>query len=166
MNGMSQLIVAPILLPLVTAAVMLLLGEKHRRIKARLNLLSTFAGLAIAVSLLLWVRTQGQAESIGVYLPGNWPAPFGIVLVVDHLSALLLTLTGVIGFSALLFARARWDGAGASFHALFQIQLMGLYGAFLTADLFNLFVFFEVLLAASYGLLLHGSGRARVRAGL
>ncbi|MFP3830430.1 hypothetical protein SB762_31150, partial [Pseudomonas sp. SIMBA_021] len=63
-------------------------------------------------------------------------------------------------------ARARWDGAGASFHALFQIQLMGLYGAFLTADLFNLFVFFEVLLAASYGLLLHGSGRARVRAGL
>ncbi len=88
------------------------------------------------------------------------------MLVVDHLSALLLTLTGVIGFSALLFARARWDGAGASFHALFQIQLMGLYGAFLTADLFNLFVFFEVLLAASYGLLLHGSGRARVRAGL
>jgi len=166
MSGMSQLIVAPILLPLITAAIMLLLGEKHRRIKARLNLLSTFAGLAIAVSLLLWVRTQGQAESIGVYLPGNWPAPFGIVLVVDHLSALLLTLTGIIGFSALLFARARWDNAGASFHALFQIQLMGLYGAFLTADLFNLFVFFEVLLAASYGLLLHGSGRARVKAGL
>lgn len=88
------------------------------------------------------------------------------MLVLDHLSALLLTLTGVIGVSALLFARARWDSAGASFHALFQIQLMGLYGAFLTADLFNLFVFFEVLLAASYGLLLHGSGRARVRAGL
>ena len=88
------------------------------------------------------------------------------MLVVDHLSALLLTLTGIIGFSALLFARARWDGAGASFHALFQIQLMGLYGAFLTADLFNLFVFFEVLLAASYGLLLHGGGMARVRAGL
>ncbi|EJT83574.1 monovalent cation/H+ antiporter subunit D, partial [Pseudomonas putida S11] len=105
MSGMSQLIIAPILLPLVTAALMLLLGEKHRRTKARLNLLSTFAGLAIAVSLLLWVRTQGQAESIGVYLPGNWPAPFGIVLVVDHLSALLLTLTGIIGFSALLFAR-------------------------------------------------------------
>ncbi|NQD59406.1 cation:proton antiporter, partial [Pseudomonas sp. CM25] len=120
MSGMSQLIVAPILLPLVTAAVMLLLGEKNRQLKARLNLLSTFAGLGIAVSLLMWVRTQGQAESIGVYLPGNWPAPFGIVLVVDHLSALLLTLTGIIGFSALLFARARWDGAGASFHALFQ----------------------------------------------
>ena len=166
MSAMNQLVIAPILLPLVTAALMLLIGEKHRWLKARLNLLSTFAGLAIAVSLLMWVRTQGQAESIGVYLPGNWPAPFGIVLVVDHLSALLLVLTGIIGSSALLFARARWDGAGASFHALFQIQLMGLYGAFLTADLFNLFVFFEVLLAASYGLLLHGSGRARVKAGL
>jgi hypothetical protein len=78
----------------------------------------------------------------------------------------MLVLTGIIGVSALLFAMARWDGAGSSFHALFQIQLMGLYGAFLTADLFNLFVFFEVLLAASYGLLLHGSGRARVSSGL
>ena len=166
MSGMNQLIIAPILLPLVTAALMLLIGEKHRWLKARLNLLSTFTGLAIAVTLLMWVRTQGQAESIGVYLPGNWPAPFGIALVVDHLSALLLVLTGIVGSCALLFARARWDSAGASFHALFQIQLMGLYGAFLTADLFNLFVFFEVLLAASYGLLLHGSGRARVKAGL
>ncbi|MBA1199686.1 monovalent cation/H+ antiporter subunit D [Pseudomonas plecoglossicida] len=166
MSWMNQLIVAPILLPLVTAAIMLLLGEKHRRFKAHLNLLSSIIGLAIALTLLNWVRSQGQAESIGVYLPGNWSAPFGIVLVVDHLSALMLSLTGVIGVSALLFARARWDGAGASFHALFQIQLMGLYGAFLTADLFNLFVFFEVLLAASYGLLLHGSGRARVKAGL
>lgn len=166
MSSMNQLIVAPILLPLLTAALMLMLGEKHRLLKARLNLLSSVAGLGVAVTLLLWVKNQGAAESIGVYLPGNWPAPFGIVLVLDHLSALMLTLTGIIGVSALLFARARWANAGASFHALFQIQLMGLYGAFLTADLFNLFVFFEVLLAASYGLLLHGSGRARVRSGL
>ena len=166
MTLMNQLIVMPILLPLLTAALMLLLGEKHRPLKRRLNLFSSVTGLFIAAALLLWVRNQGQAESIGVYLPGNWPAPFGIVLVLDHLSALMLVLTGIIAVCALLFARARWDSAGASFHALFQIQLMGLYGAFLTADLFNLFVFFEVLLAASYGLLLHGSGRARVKAGL
>lgn len=166
MTLMNQLIVTPILLPLLTAALMLLLGEKRRPLKRRLNLLSSVTGLFIAATLLLWVRNQGQAESIGVYLPGNWPAPFGIVLVLDHLSALMLVLTGIIAVCALLFARARWDSAGASFHALFQIQLMGLYGAFLTADLFNLFVFFEVLLAASYGLLLHGSGRARVKAGL
>ncbi|WP_268797056.1 monovalent cation/H+ antiporter subunit D [Pseudomonas huanghezhanensis] len=166
MTWMNQLIVAPILLPVLTAALMLWLGEKHRPLKARINLLSTALGLVISISLMLWVQKSGTTGSIGVYLPGNWEAPFGIVLVVDHLSALMLVLTGIIAFCALLFAMARWDRAGASFHALFQIQLMGLYGAFLTADLFNLFVFFEVLLAASYGMMLHGSGRARVSSGL
>ena len=166
MNLMPHLIVAPILLPLLTAACMLMLGEKHRPLKARINLISTLLGLGISVMLLLWTRQQAIPASIGVYLPSNWEVPFGIALVVDHLSALMLVLTGIIAISALLFAMARWDRAGASFHALFQIQLMGLYGAFLTADLFNLFVFFEVLLAASYGLMLHGSGKTRVSAGL
>lgn len=166
MMAMTHLIAAPILLPLLTAAIMLMLGEKHRPLKAKINLFSSLLGLFISVMLLQWTQTTGVPGSIGVYLPGNWQAPFGIVLVVDRLSALMLVLTGVIGVSALLFAMARWDGAGSSFHALFQIQLMGLYGAFLTADLFNLFVFFEVLLAASYGLMLHGSGRARVSSGL
>lgn len=163
---MTHLIAAPILLPLLTAAIMLMLGEKHRPLKAKINLFSSLVGMFISVMLLHWTQTTGVPGSIGVYLPGNWQAPFGIVLVVDRLSALMLVLTGIIGVSALLFAMARWEGAGSSFHALFQIQLMGLYGAFLTADLFNLFVFFEVLLAASYGLLLHGSGRARVSSGL
>ncbi|AZD54343.1 multisubunit potassium/proton antiporter, PhaD subunit [Pseudomonas chlororaphis] len=166
MSLMPHLIVAPILLPLLTAAVMLMLGEKHRPLKAKINLFSSMLGLGISVLLLVWTQQTGVPGSVGVYLPGNWQVPFGIVLVVDRLSALMLVLTGIIGVSALLFAMARWDRAGASFHALFQIQLMGLYGAFLTADLFNLFVFFEVLLAASYGLMLHGSGRARVSAGL
>lgn len=166
MMAMTHLIAAPILLPLLTAAIMLMLGERHRPLKAKINLFSSLLGLFISVMLLQWTQTTGIPGSIGVYLPGNWQAPFGIVLVVDRLSALMLVLTGIIGVSALLFAMARWDGAGSSFHALFQIQLMGLYGAFLTADLFNLFVFFEVLLAASYGLLLHGSGRARVSSGL
>jgi multicomponent K+:H+ antiporter subunit D len=164
--AITHLIAAPNLLPLLTAAIMLMLGERHRPLKAKINLFSSLVGLFISVLLLQWTQTTGVPGSIGVYLPGNWQAPFGIVLVVDRLSALMLVLTGIIGVSALLFAMARWDGAGSSFHALFQIQLMGLYGAFLTADLFNLFVFFEVLLAASYGLLLHGSGRARVSSGL
>ncbi|MNK88362.1 Na(+)/H(+) antiporter subunit D [compost metagenome] len=166
MMAMTHLIVAPILLPLLTAAIMLMLGEKHRPLKAKINLFSSLLGLGIAVALLQWTQATGVPGSIGVYLPGNWQVPFGLVLVVDRLSALMLVLTGIIGVSALLFAMARWDSAGSSFHALFQIQLMGLYGAFLTADLFNLFVFFEVLLAASYGLMLHGSGRARVSSGL
>jgi multicomponent K+:H+ antiporter subunit D len=88
------------------------------------------------------------------------------VLVADRLSAMMLALNSVLGLAVLLFSLARWDRAGPRFHALFMLLLMGVNGAFLTGDLFNLFVFFEVLLAASYGLLLHGSGNARVRAGL
>ncbi|MBE7419561.1 MAG: monovalent cation/H+ antiporter subunit D [Ideonella sp.] len=158
-------VAAPVLLPLATAALMLLLGERRRAFKSLLNLASTAAGLAIALLMLRAVDAQGPA-AFGVYLPGNWPVPFGIVLVADRLSALMAVLTGCAGLAALLYALARWQHAGVYFHALFQLQLMGLYGAFLTADLFNLFVFFEVLLAASYGLLLHGGGAARVRAGL
>src|SRR5690606_20226459 len=126
----------------------------------------TTLGLAVAVCLLLGVAGRDAPAAFGVYLPGNWPVPFGIVLVADRLSALMAVLTGCVGLASLLYALARWQNAGVYFHVLFQLQLMGLYGAFLTADLFNLFVFFEVLLAASYGLLLHGGGAERVRAGL
>jgi multicomponent K+:H+ antiporter subunit D len=164
--NMSPLLILPVLLPLATAALMLMLGEQRRVAKTVIGLASTFLGLLLAIALLLWVDQQDAPGAFGVYLPGNWPVPFGIVLVVDRLSALMLVLAGSISLAALLFAQARWHRAGVHFHPLFQLQLVGLYGAFLTADLFNLFVFFEVLLAASYGLLLHGSGGTRVRAGL
>ena len=78
----------------------------------------------------------------------------------------MLLLTSILAAASVVFSLARWHRAGAHFHSLFQFLLMGLNGAFLTGDLFNLFVFFEVLLAASYGLALHGSGAARVKAGL
>jgi len=161
----EHLLVAPVLLPLATAALMLMLGEGNRRLKGPINLVSTGLGLLLAIWLMLRVHSEGSA-AFGVYLPGNWPVPFGIVLVADRLSALMAVLAGAVGLAALLYALARWQHAGVYFHVLLQLQLMGLYGAFLTADLFNLFVFFEVLLAASYGLLLHGGGLARVRAGL
>ncbi len=162
----AELVVLPVLLPLLTAGLMLWAGEGRRRLKAVVNVLSTTLSLAAAVTLLGWVHQQDAAAAFGIYLPGNWPVPFGIVLVADHLSALMAVLTGTLGLATLLYALARWQHAGVHFHVLFQLQLMGLYGAFLTADLFNLFVFFEVLLAASYGLLLHGGGNARVKAGL
>ena len=161
----DHLVAVPVLLPLATAALMLLLGERRRGLKSAVNAASTAIGLAVAVALLLRAHAEGPA-AFGIYLPGNWPVPYGIVLVADRLSALMAVLAGTVGLAALLYALARWQHAGAYFHVLFQLQLVGLYGAFLTADLFNLFVFFEVLLAASYGLLLHGGGRGRVRAGL
>ncbi|MCY1022291.1 monovalent cation/H+ antiporter subunit D [Pyxidicoccus sp. MSG2] len=157
---MPHLMVAPILLPMLTAGAMLLLGEGKRPAKFVLGMGSALLGLAISVALLAWVEDHG----VVAYLPGNWPAPFGIALAVDRLSAGMLVLTWTLGTCALCFAAARWHRAGVHFHPLFQLQLMGLSGAFLTADVFNLFVFFEILLAASYGLLLHGSGRPRVRA--
>jgi multicomponent K+:H+ antiporter subunit D len=162
--ALEHLLVLPVLLPLGTAALMLL-GDRSRSFKAAANVLSAALGLVIAVLLLQGVDARGPA-AFGIYLPGNWSVPFGIVLVADRLSAQMVVLTGAVGLAAALYALARWQQAGVYFHVLFQLQLMGLYGAFLTADLFNLFVFFEVLLAASYGLLLHGGGAPRVRAGL
>lgn len=163
---MPHLMLAPIALPLLTAALMLLLREEQQRLKVSLNLLSTFLGLAIAMLLLAWTDQGVTPATMGVYLPGNWPAPFGIVLALDRLSAMMLVLTSGVAMASIVFAAARWHRAGVHFHPLFQFQLMGLAGAFLTADLFNLFVFFEIMLAASYGLLLHGSGRQRVQTGL
>jgi multicomponent K+:H+ antiporter subunit D len=165
-TSLDSLVVWLVLLPLGTAALMLLLGEGRRPLKATANLASTLAGLWLAWQLLQAVHAHDAALAFGVYLPGNWPVPFGIALVADRLSAMMVVLVGCVGLASLLYALARWQHAGVYFHVLFQLQLMGLYGAFLTADLFNLFVFFEVMLAASYGLLLHGGGADRVRAGL
>ena len=167
--SMPHLVAVPILVPMLTAALMLLLDERHRRTKAVLTVVSGLIGLLAALALLRWVNAPDTGDgpgSVGVYLPGNWRAPFGIVLVADRLSSMMVALTGVVALAASIYSTSRWDRAGVHFHPLLQLQLMGLNGAFLTGDLFNLFVFFEVMLAASYGLLLHGSGRQRVGAGL
>jgi len=166
MGLLAHLIVVPVVMPLVTAALLILLGNKHKRMKSLLNITATVLGLIVAASILRSVDADPSSSGMRVYLASNWEAPFGIVLVADRLSALLLVVVGVVSLGAALYAEAAWGRAGVYFHALFQIQLMGLNGAFLTGDLFNLFVFFEVMLAASYGLQLHGSGWPRVRSGM
>ncbi len=157
----DPLVIAPILIPLFAGALLLLAGPGMRRQRA-------IAGAAVAallaVVLLLFADAAGGA--VASYRLGDWPAPYGIVLVLDRLSALMLLLTAVLAIAALAYACAGGDAQGRHFHALFQFQLVGLNGAFLTGDLFNLFVFFELLLLASYALLLHGGGAARTRGAL
>jgi multicomponent K+:H+ antiporter subunit D len=161
----QHLIIAPILIPFIAGALMLLYDDRQRSAKFWLSLVSAGLLLLVAIRLLLEAKEAGSG-GIGFYLLGNWAAPMAIVLVIDHLSAMMLVLTAIIGLASLVYARAVWHRQGQHYFSLFQFLLMGLNGAFLTGDLFNLFVFFEVLLAASYGLLLHGSGQARVRAGM
>jgi len=158
----DHLLIAPIALPLAAGALMLLFDERRHALKAAISVAASLLLLAAALALL----ARAEAPVTHIYPIGNWPAPFGIVLVGDRLSALMVLLAGVLGLAALVFSLARWHRAGPHFHSLVQFLLAGLNGAFLTGDLFNLFVFFELLLAASYGLALHGSGAPRVRASL
>jgi multicomponent K+:H+ antiporter subunit D len=165
---LPHLPVIPILVPLLAGALQLFLAE-HRAARVTVAVGSLLVQTLVAITLL-YLTTDSMpgmwTDGVGVYAIGAWPAPFGIMLVVDRLAALMLVLTAVVGLAALIYSLAYWDQVAPAFHSMFQFLLMGLNGAFLTGDLFNLFVFFEVLLASSYGLLLHGSGVGRVKAGL
>lgn len=158
----QHLISLPILLPMFGALVLLLSGKASDRSHRRLSI--AFTALLVIVTLLLLQRAAGG--ELTFYALGNWQAPFGIVLMLDRLSALMLSLTAVLALGCVIFASAGDDVRGSNFHGLFQLQLMGLNGAFLTGDIFNLFVFFEITLLASYALLMHGGGKERVGAGL
>ncbi|TNL53187.1 monovalent cation/H+ antiporter subunit D [Acinetobacter bereziniae] len=160
-----------VLIPAFTGFLLILLGNpgsgalKHdwrQPWRRGLSLVSIVLGLATAIAYLL----QANTGKIFVYQLAEWSAPFGIVLVLDRLSALMLVLTYALATPILWFASKEWDERGRYFHAMFHLLLMGLSGAFLTGDLFNLFVFFEILLMASYVLLLHGQGKARFQLGI
>ncbi len=160
---MNQFASLPVLLPLIGGIVILLSQRAGIGMQRLLNLALTLVLLGIAG----WALKQAMSGEYQVILLGDWQAPFGIVMVLDRLSALMLFITAFLAVAALWYAiNANIDRQGQHFHVLFQIQLFGLNGAFMTGDLFNLFVFFEVLLLASYGLLLHGGGRLRTKAGL
>lgn len=159
---MSHWIITPVILPAVLAALIVLLARGNLALQRGLAVAGVAALAGIAVALLM-AATDGPEA----YRLGNWPAPFGIVLVLDRLSALMLVLVAGLSLPVLIHVIATgWDRRGRHFHALFLFQLMGLNGAFLTGDAFNLFVFFEVLLIASYGLMVHGGGAERLRAGV
>lgn len=160
---MMHWIIAPVVLPAMLAPFIVLAARHHIGIQRVFSVAGVLALIAIGAGLA-WQASDGN---ITLYQLGDWPAPFGIVLVGDRLSTMMVLLTAVLALFVLLYAiGSGWDDRGRNFHALFQFQLMGIMGAFLTGDLFNLFVFFEVLLIASYGLMIHSGGNVRLRAGV
>lgn len=160
---MTHWIIAPIVLPALLAPFIVLAARYHISIQRVFSVVGVMTLIAISAGLA-WQVSDG---SILLYRLSDWAAPFGIVLVGDRLSTLMILLTSILALFVLLYAiGSGWDNRGRHFHALFQFQLMGILGAFLTGDLFNLFVFFEVLLIASYGLMIHAGGNERLRAGV
>ncbi len=148
-----SLLVLPILIPLTAALVAFFCGPR-RLLQAYVSIGASLLQLGACGMLLARVRQGGiLAEQMGA-----WPAPFGITLVADHLSAVMLVVTAVIGLAANVYALAdidrRYQALG--FHSFFQILIAAICGAFLTGDLFNLYVWFEVMLMASFGLLVMG----------
>jgi multicomponent Na+:H+ antiporter subunit D len=156
---MANILILPIVMPFFTAALALLWRDR-RRVQRTLALVGAAGILGTGVALVVLVARDGPL----VLEVGNWPAPFGIIFVADLLSAILVALTGIVGLAVVVFSLAVIDGRRERFayFPLLLILLMGVCGAFLTGDIFNLYVWFEVLLIASFVLLALGSERAQM----
>jgi multicomponent Na+:H+ antiporter subunit D len=156
---MNWLVVLPIIIPLVTAAISLL-AWRSRPLQRLLAVAGTLVLLGSGLALLRAVAENG----IHAVQMGNWPAPFGITMVADLFSAIMVTLAGFMGFAVVIYSLAGIDPEREAFgyYPLLLILLMGVCGAFLTGDLFNLYVWFEVMLMASFVLLALGGTQAQM----
>lgn len=159
---MNHLILAPILIPAVVAPLVILTSRFDQVLARVFSVGATLLMLILGIFLF----SSAFAGEVVEYRLGNWPAEFGIVLWLDRLSATMILLSSILGFAVSLSALDGADNQGRNFHSIFLMQLGGINCAFLTADLFNLFVAFEVMLIASYGLMVFGGGRERLRAGI
>ena len=163
----AALVPLVVLVPLMAAALTLVLGRRARpqRIVAALALTTV---LAISIVLLIGVDQQGAV----VVEAGNWPTPFGIVLVVDRLAALMLVVSSIVLLAVLVFSIGQGLADGddetpvSIYYPTYLILTTGVMVAFVAGDLFNLYVGFEILLVASYVLITLGGTQARIRAGV
>ncbi len=157
---MNLLLILPILIPLATAAVLIMAFRAGRTVQRWISLTGAAALFVASLLLLREVSWNG----IQVTQLGNWPAPFGITFVADSFAAIMVAITGFLGICVGVFSLADIDAPREriGFHPLYHVLLMGVCGAFLTGDLFNLFVWFEVLLMSSFVLLALGSDRAQI----
>lgn len=151
--------ILPFLIPLVGAALCLAAW----RSPATQRIISLSAGtLALAVSIALLVRVRGQG--IQTLQLGDWPAPFGITIAVDLLAGIMTVMTALMGFCVNVYSLEGLDRdrEKAGFHPLYQMLLAGVSGAFLTGDLFSLYVMFEVMLISSFALIALGAGKRQI----
>lgn len=156
---MNNIVFFPILLPLLTAVILMFF--RNIRTQKIVSVLSFIVGIGISIYLLSTVHTDG----LQTLNASNWDAPFGITLVADMLSSILVLTTNIIAFCVLLYSFNTIGSAREKFYyyAVFQLQIVGVNGAFLTGDIFNLFVFFEVMLMSSYVLLVLGGTKIQLR---
>lgn len=156
---MNTLLVSPIMVPAITG-VLALLARNYRGVQRGISILGTVVLFGVGATLIYQVQAQGILAA----QMGNWPAPFGITLVVDYFSAGLVAATGFVALAVAIYSLAGIDADRErfGFHILFHLLLMGINGAFITGDIFNMYVWFEVLLIASFVLLVLGNDRAQL----
>jgi len=165
MSGLVPLLVT---LPLLGAAVALIFGRR-RKVQVGVSILTLTTVLVVAAILLYTVDSTGLPLAVSV---GGWPVPFGIVLYVDRLAALLVVVSSIVLLAVLLFSVGQGAADGddetpvSIFHPSYLILAAGIFNAFIAGDLFNLYVGFEILLVASYVLITLGSTESRIRTGV
>ncbi|XNQ63503.1 Na+/H+ antiporter subunit D [Alkalihalobacillus sp. 1P02AB] len=157
---MNNLIILPILIPFLTAIILLFI---RKSVKAE-RIISVLSGISLVIISGLLVKEVLDKGAIS-YALGGWAPPFGIALVADSLAALLVLFASIVVLICILFSIRGIDEIRVKyfFYPLVQFLLLGVIGAFLTGDIFNLFVFFEVLLVASYGLITLGGSKAQLQ---
>lgn len=157
---MNNLIILPILIPLTIGTILILFAKNHT-IQRVISGITVIGMLILSVYIAMFVYQNG----ITVLEVGNWPAPFGIVLVADIFATMMVVLSSIVGFACLFFAfqTISSEREKTYFYPFYFFLLTGVNGAFLTGDIFNLFVFFEVMLISSYILIVMGGTKYQLR---
>ncbi|MBP1968740.1 multicomponent Na+:H+ antiporter subunit D [Virgibacillus natechei] len=157
---MNNIVILPILIPFIIGAILILFAKKHT-VQRVISGVTAIGMLVISIYLAIYVYQNG----ITTLELGNWSAPFGIVLVADMFATLMLVLSSIVGVVCLFFAYQTISSEREKyyFYPFYFFLLTGVNGAFLTGDLFNLFVFFEVMLISSYVLIVMGGTKYQLR---
>ena len=156
---MSALVVSPVVIPLVTMLIGVVLRPYHQQVKV----VSVIGAIALVLVGLRLVGLAADDVVLSAQL-GGWQAPYGITVVIDRLSAAMVAITGIIGLATVMYGLVRESNPDVlrNFHVFVHGLLAGVCGAFITADVFNLYVWFEVLLIGSFALIALGGGRRRL----